>query len=699
MTLKRKHSVCGVSLSSLVLLSACLGGGDSPPDVTLPEVTFLDGDVETAFRIGGARVMQTIRDAGIAEPRFGSVTQSIKSGSDITSEVANASFDGEVAELEITRNDGTFFSLNTADHLFYASPALASPVTGRNWFSVILADADVNGITVVRGAVDYDADDTSDWIGGGYWFQVTGDWESGEAVDVRLGTFVDGPEISHDASTPSAGTATYGGFASGVYGFEYGTDVDGVAAGTVQSGEYVGSFQLDANFADGTVSGSISRIFVSGVVIHPNHAFDAFETVELTGYHLDLGSAAINSNGTFKGSSGELSAPPDIEIVESDVSWGGRFSIVDDSVGVARMVAGTHGGHYETAGGSESAFIGAFLGAAETYHSPPDPYGDVYTAFSIGSAEALASIEAAGIAEPRFGSVTQSTKSGSDITSEVANVCFCNDTAIFEVINDNGSSFSLNTQEHLLGVNSRISEMTGRHWQEAVLAGVDANGITVMRGAIDYDTDDVDDWIAGGYWFRVTGSWESGRVDDVRVGAFVDGPEISSQAIVPTTGTATYDGLAAGVYAARYETNLAGVPAGTVESGEYEGKFQLIANFEDRSVSGSVSDITKTGVAVHPNFSSIEAVDQELPGYHLGLGSTSIDEDGTFSGTDGSFTGPPGVSVTESEVSWGGRFSTKSDSVDAPRMVAGTHGGRYVLDIGSTTVFIGAFLGSSGSFQ
>ena len=161
---------------------------------------------------------------------------------------------------------------------------------------------------------------------------------------------------------------------------------------------------------------------------------------------------------------------------------------------------------------------------------------------------------------------------------------------------------------------------------------------------------------------------------------------------MPTSGTATYDGKAAGAYASRYGTDVPAVPQGSHELGEYAGDLTLIANFGTANISGWIHNIALNGVLVTPQGQTAEFdVDSD---YQLHLGATSFTADGTFSGTDVTVTHPAGT--LQSEGSWGGKFSTIDTAAGNPRLVAGTTGGTATAPSGSTASFVGGFYGATG---
>ncbi|MCY4003203.1 MAG: hypothetical protein OXF33_05820 [Rhodospirillales bacterium] len=363
----KRLAYCAVACVTLLLISACGGGGGGgSPTSTMPTTpTPSSPTTDTAFSSNPSTSADAAHQAATATPAFGSVTQSSNVNvSGITTDAAQVTVSGERITLRVRRRDGSGFSLNTVDHLVDSSGVVTSPVTGRSWQSGLLFDYDADSFTVMRGAIDYSSDDITDWMAGGYWLHARGNLDAGIVSAVEVGAFVDSPEISGPANVPVSGTATYNGIAAGLYASQYGSDVPGEQAGTIELGEYSGSFRAVADFSRGTVSGSVSNVVVDGVVTEPNGTVYA-------GYgpspvRLELGPTSINSNGTFTGTDVRL-IYPGFSFVHNEGSWGGRFSTIDDRAGDPRAVAGTHGGAATTSGGTEIVFTGAQFGATPSF--------------------------------------------------------------------------------------------------------------------------------------------------------------------------------------------------------------------------------------------------------------------------------------------------------------------------------------------
>ncbi len=359
-----------VTIATLTFLAACGGGGGGSPttDAPAPQPPPTADPMPTsqsAFTSDPATTHDALGNAATARPAFGSVTQSSSVNvSGVSTDAAQVTRQGSTVALRVRRQNGGSFSLNTAQHLVEASAVSVSPVTGRAWQDGILFDYTSNSLTVMRGAIDYSSTDVTDWMAGGYWLHVRGDWANAHVSAVEVGAFVDGPEISGPANVPLTGTATYNGIAAGLYGLEAASDVSGVPAGTVELGEYDGVFRARADFGRGTVSASITNIYVDAIAITPDGT--VYDASGSSASQLHFGAAPISSNGTFTGTS-VTATDPRFSSLRAQGSWGGRFSTIDDASGDPRLLAGTHGGTVTTPGGTEVQFIGAHFGATPDF--------------------------------------------------------------------------------------------------------------------------------------------------------------------------------------------------------------------------------------------------------------------------------------------------------------------------------------------
>jgi len=303
-------------------------------------------------------------------------------------------------------------------------------------------------------------------------------------------------------------------------------------------------------------------------------------------------------------------------------------------------------------------------------------------------------------------SVTQSSNADSaGVTSDRANATFTNQGGprlVVEVTREGKDALRLDSATDFFEgspfAESAGSPVHGVSFATGVLYRETNTEFTVAGVSVDWDSTDATDFLAGGYWLHATYDTEADRVDSVEIGAFSDGPEISATPDLPVTGTATYRGLADGLYTARVGTDSDEFAEGSHQLGTFVGDIGLAADFGARSISGRVDNISVYFFSVPPDYNGedeLEAYSEEPSSYVLDLGMASFDSDGNFVGTGVSLT-HPGVDFTTTG-SWGGRFSTEDDGDGNPRLVAGTLGGSAATPGETTTSFVGKFLGTTTS--
>ena len=341
------------ALGLVLFLAACGGGGGSGGGgPSMPSVS-----AHPQTKHGAARTTTQ------SLPVFGSVTQSInRNVANITTDAASLTFNGQDLYATITREDGSTIHINSADHLATPIEQDISVTTGRAFASAYAENVTNESTTIARGGVDWDSADPTDWLGGGYWIHIS--HPSGVAQGVEVGAFIDGPEISGRPTLPVTGTATYAGISAGLYTTLYGRDLG--ITGSTEVGEYEGRLVMTADFADASVSGRVDNIRIQGMYTDGITGGTQFIAPHLTDYAGNLGRLSIAGDGTFRGSGVALSSPT-IPITSSSGNWGGRFSTVPDKAGNPRIVAGTLAGEAATAGGTSTAFIGAFYGATPDF--------------------------------------------------------------------------------------------------------------------------------------------------------------------------------------------------------------------------------------------------------------------------------------------------------------------------------------------
>ena len=338
-----------------LMLTACGGSGGGSnsetqrPDPTPqpPRITASDVQQGSSARAAAARV-------ATSAPAFGSVTQSANQDgvTGISTDRASTTFDGQTFTLRVDRRAGNDIHLSTAEDPTEGYLYDRSPIPGHDAGAEgYILDYKASETTLAYVGVSWLNSDPTDYLAGGYWLHVRGDVLGNGIVD-EGGAFVDGPELSLSSrpTMPVRGTATYSGYAEGLYASTYGFDFPEFR-GETEIGLWYGGLQLTADFAARTIGGCVGC--------------NAAERVHVNGYETDyrlrLGAASFDSGGTFRSSSVTLESAT-VPISSSSGNWGGMFSNRLDGSGDPRLIAGTVGGEARTPGGSESAFVGAWYG-------------------------------------------------------------------------------------------------------------------------------------------------------------------------------------------------------------------------------------------------------------------------------------------------------------------------------------------------
>lgn len=346
-------------------LTGCGGGGGG--NVRPSTEDFTPRTTRDAYSADPRQAQTAAARAATSLPRFGSVTQSqARDIAGVSTDAANVTLNSLTGQgvLTVTRSDGSRLVLDSARHTLVSDEGI-SPVTSRDYAAGVLLNANNTALTAAYVAAEWDPG-YGNWLAGGYWFHIKGNLRAGHVTGAEMGAFVDGPEISTAANVPLLGNATYHGLAAGLGVQRMGTEgiPFGIPQGTYLTGEYAGELELIARFATGQITGVIDQMYVSGVAETPNGDTEPFEGDNPTVIYLQA--LDINGDGTFRGA-GVTVTHPLYQIVESEGSWGGRFSAIDDREGNPRLVAGTHGVTLSTTGGTEAAFVGAFYGATDAF--------------------------------------------------------------------------------------------------------------------------------------------------------------------------------------------------------------------------------------------------------------------------------------------------------------------------------------------
>lgn len=291
---------------------------------------------------------------------------------------------------------------------------------------------------------------------------------------------------------------------------------------------------------------------------------------------------------------------------------------------------------------------------------------------------------------PGFGSVTQSSNSGaSNVTSDTASASFDGTDISLTVEREDGSRLTLGSttgRSESEDIDLPIPDRSGR---AHLLLDFAERSISVAAVYTSWNDSDPMNYLAGGYWVHIAGDLLTPHRLEVEVGAFMDGPELAGTPALPALGTASYQGLATGIFAYEYGTGDADRPRGSAAAGQYVGAASLNADFAAGTISGRIDEMSLSAVGATPDGEefTIEDADSTL---HMDLGRIDIRPDGTFAGA-GVTVGSPDRMIASSRGSWGGRFSTIEDAAGDPRLVGGTTGAEWRERNGSEGVLVGAY--------
>lgn len=337
---------------------------DSAPATTGVPDTYTQVD-STRLAVNADNTGTVLDIAATARPLFGSVTQSSNVDSNgITTDSAEATFDGTHASITVTRGDDSSFTYGTNSGGNYLEGEFTqdqkdrflpdSWERGRYSYNVRRTDTSYHADYIGTG---WDSDNSDNFAVWGYWLRTDGTNPFLPGTEFEVGAFVDGPAFDpHNPPTlPAGGSATYVGEAQWLYHHEYET------TNIVEIGQGVGPLSLTADFTNSSLSLCIScsaQAHVYGDARGPDGEWYRFENVP-TDYRLQA-TATINSDGSFRTTSVTLTNPSK-PILNQEGSVGGLFSNVPTFDGSPRMVVGTHGGKY-THEDESGSWVGTFGG-------------------------------------------------------------------------------------------------------------------------------------------------------------------------------------------------------------------------------------------------------------------------------------------------------------------------------------------------
>ncbi len=260
-----------------------------------------------------------------------------------------------------------------------------------------------------------------------------------------------------------------------------------------------------------------------------------------------------------------------------------------------------------------------------------------------------------------------------------------------------GHPLTVNTLDDMDSTESFDTPIPGHRAQAWRFLKDEKHGTSLAYAAVSWDPDDPADYLMAGWWAYYPDQHPPDLDPlDTEEYSIIDGPEFDSDDLSewPVSGTASYAGLAGGVYGY--------VPGATIEERHFvfdgwEGLATLSADFGEGTVNGCigcVGDLTVRS-AVAP--ASRGDVQHDISDYELHLFEQPFGT-GDFDG------GPAEVrhpirEVTFSKGRWGGSLSKKLDAAGNPRLIVGFGAGYFEEADGSLGELFGSFVVLSEDFR
>ena len=669
------------------MLTACGGGGETPPGVkVIPVVTLALPSVKVISDDGGNRgevneEFLTASDTPAARMQIQATANNAPEPGSVLQRSSNPPrenmFNGERETTQFRKADSDIFS------------------------HVGLKNEDDSGTSYVDYFTDYDfaADgDDSDYLVGGIALWVPKD----SAITPWIGAAASGNDPFGNASgmgiAAVTGSAMYSGKAHGIASADnVGIENDDTIAITFDA-----DVALTAEFGDdstgGMISGRVSDFEFSnceedcgsgsGAIILKAAPIGDINSGFFTG-STDIVGSSVSSDGT--------TTTTEIDTIENVGKWGGQFyGNGEDQPG---SVAGTFGAtiDYSTPDSPDDPTI-SFLGVFGAYKSSVN--NELLTA--LATPAALTAMQTAADSNPLHGSVSQLSYG----------------TRTFEVIPfiDNDGELSYKTER--IRINSGINSASYTQYYDTKFESepdyelfIDSDIVSTTRFAkdgafshvglkyeymgeqdgdhgvnetayidvfTDYDLTEEGgdtDYLVGGIWLWAPVSeidFIQRNLTWISVSASGNDPfgNASGMGIAAVTGSATYSGKAHGIAGLDYD--YVGKDDETIA---FDADVALTAEFGDDSTGGMISGrVSDFDLSNHPKCEGVDCDDAII----LKAASIGDSNSGFFTGSTDivdysvSSDGTTEIDTTENVGKWGGQFYGNGE--DQPGSVAGTFG-------------------------
>lgn len=209
----------------------------------------------------------------------------------------------------------------------------------------------------------------------------------------------------------------------------------------------------------------------------------------------------------------------------------------------------------------------------------------------------------------------------------------------------------------------------------------------------------------------VAGYWICSNGNSLKIGSFVEGPELLMSPNIPEKGQAIYTGYMSGMHTYYYGPNWLGVTQGRItegvkEVGEFIAPMVLVADFDKGTLRGCVAcveNLETSGFGVDAQgqyFYPPDGLYTDLSFNSSSFEPVRITEAGIFQGTDFKFrlNNPArgfDLPSTGSSGAWQGKFSGLSAEDGNPRGITGSIQGVLNYEDGSNSRYIATFIVSN----
>ena len=220
-----------------ILLAACSGGSGSKtsfmptatPEMEESSASQEEEQADTSEELTSSDARDDARAAvsgqvsGLIKaikPAFGSVL--VITNPDVMG--VESTFEGGSPTVTVNRDNASDIVLDPTSAevvVDYGDEASYVDLPGRTGRTRDLLDVTDSSATFSRVAVDWDNNDPSDYLAGGYWLHI-----ETQPAAIEVGAFIDGPELdkNNPPTLPISGTASYRGSSGGLYLAVAGTD-------------------------------------------------------------------------------------------------------------------------------------------------------------------------------------------------------------------------------------------------------------------------------------------------------------------------------------------------------------------------------------------------------------------------------------------------------------------------------------------